>query len=280
MNFGFDVLNDTEEVQPYFSMDDEERFDLSLISVEEFAKKFFLPSTVPVGLLPPAIRWCSADRKTVVFERPPARYYIEVAWAKQYEAAEAEKFVWEIPVPWTCYIVFFDFEYNPVLVRSYFRPAPLQDWTDPVYMMPLFNQYLDSSLCKPVVDTWEIHDATISWGVQEAFNQVWNSGFNLDLVDTINQSIQCGAVVSPEMYTRAKLHQDGDDMRAFFNAWQTMSIKEVMEAPMMVPSIQPNGYEPYAKLLSIGDAVAMVQEASHAESGGINETISRLVGSF
>ncbi len=280
MNFGFDIDISSDEVAPWFSMEDGERFDLSVVSAKDFSEKFFAPSKTPVGLLPPAIRWCSPDRKLVVFERPPARYYIEVAWAKQYEAAMADKFVYEIPVPWTCYVVFFDYEYNPVLVRSYFRPAPLADWSDPVYMMPLFNQYLDSSLCKPVVDSFEIHDATISWGVQEAFNQVWNSGFNLDLVDTINWAQRNGAVVTPEVYARNKKKQDRDDMRTWFSMWESMTITEVMNAPMMNPSQVPNSYEPWENPLSIGDAVAVTQNAARSESGGVNENISRLVGSF
>lgn len=297
MNFIFGIQGD--HVSTSWSMGEgEEEIEMCTVTAKKFCKKFFESSTTPIGLLPPAVRWVSPDRKTVVFERPPSVQYIEVAWAKQVEAHDARKYSWELPIPWSEYVVHFDSEYNPIIIHTYLRGAPLMDMSDHVCLMPMFNQYANSSLCKPVVGTWEEHPPTISWGVQEAYNMVWNSGFNLDLIDTLNWLTHYDCFITKSYSERFKRGTPRTKRRPstgavrpaplgpsshgdIFNAlgvWQDLTLKDMLVGPHFWPSSSAREYIPMENF-TIQNAVDEVIRSANAE-GSSQEMISRLVSAF
>lgn len=278
LNYKADTQNGPQptDVETGFSMNDGDTpMPLKTFDAQTFVDRLFKAAAPNVGLLPPAVRWVSADRKAVVFERPPATYFIEVAWERKELAASAPTKTFEIPVPWTVYVAYFDYAYNPVKVFCYTRPEPITQMSDHLYLLPMFNIYMDSSLCNPVVGTFEDHPETLSWGVQEVFNMVWNSGFNLDLYDTIKQAFSMSA---PCDSNRPGLRDDA--MVRFLLNWQDLSLSEALKRPFPVPSIGMNGYDP-PKKISVEDAISILYSRMAEEgSDGTQDVISWLVNEF
>lgn len=249
----FSIEIDTTTVTPAFALDDSSpMLELKPMLIPDFIEKFYETAKTPIGLLPPAVRWISQDRRVIVFERPPSMYFMEIAQARKEEAVTARRQTVEIPVPWTVYVGYYDYEYNPVHIRAYTRPAPLEELSDPLYLLPIPNIYNDSSLCNPVVGVFEEHEASISYGVQEAFNMVWNSGFNYDLLMAANIGRDSGAPCT-------SIASGRDAFSSYFAAWSKMTIPEVLKATFPKPSQLKGEYIPHLNedvtVLSVIDAV-------------------------
>jgi hypothetical protein len=254
--------------------DGEELMPLKSFEPTTFFDRLFKANEPNIGLLPPAVRWVSKDRKAVVFERPPSQYFIEVAWERKELAHSAPKKVFELPIPWTVYLAYFDAGYNPVKVFCYTRPGPITALQDEVFLLPMFNIYMDSHLCNPVVGTFEDHPETLSWGVQEVFNMVWNSGFNLDLMDAPKQACNLSA---PCSHRRTNVR---DALTGFLMNWADMSLSDVLTAKFPIPSVTPSGYDP-PKKVTLEDAIAtLYQRMLEQQATGPQETISNLINEF
>lgn len=247
MKFAIKIRKDT--VTPSFALDDRSSLlELKPVDIKEFIDKFYETAKTPIGLLPPAVRWISQDRRVVVFERPPSMYYLEIAPERKEMAAQAKKHKIQLPIPWTVYIGYYDYDYNPVHIRVYTRPAPLDELSDPLYLLPIPNIYNDSSLCNPVVGVFEEHEASISYGVQEAFNMVWNSGTNYDLLTAafIGRSMN--------MPCEPRSTSGRDSYMSYYRTWAKMTIPEVLKAQFPKPSQIRGDYVP-----PVGDANITVE---------------------
>jgi len=176
-----------------------------------------------LGLLPPAIRWISSTQRVVVFERPPTVQFIEIALARRddiYESTETNSY--HLPMPWTVYYVLFDDFFNPVMVQVFCRNEPINDWANRVYMLPLLNLYLDSTLCNPIFERFE-PCSNLAEGIQYAYNMVWNSGWNLDLMDSVNHCMGFGIPCSPSG------SKSLNTLANYFRSWEKMSILDILE---------------------------------------------------
>lgn len=182
-----------------------------------------------LGFLPPAIRWISDNQRIIVFERPPSIQYVELAFAKKdYITSDTTVKGFNLPIPWTVYYVMFDECYNPVLIRVYCRNEPLYDWSDSVYMIPLLNLYYNSNLCNPVFEVYEPSE-NLSTGIQQAYNMVWNSGWNLDLQDAVNHCMRRG------------IPSSSDDVSHYFQEWEKISLVKILQTQWDRPKAQVNG---------------------------------------
>jgi hypothetical protein len=188
-----------------------------------------------LGFLPPAVRWISDNQRIIVFERPPSLQYVELAFdRKDYINSQTPVHGFNLPIPWTLYYVMFDEHYNPVLIRVYCRNEPLYGWRDQVYMLPLLNLYFNSNLCNPVHDVYEPCE-NLSEGVQQAYNMVWNSGWNLDLQDTVTHCMSRGIpVLGGKSSSVNQIHH-------YFKEWEKLSLIKVLETQWQEPKAQVNG---------------------------------------
>lgn len=277
MKFAIDL--DNNMITPSFSMDeDSEPMELAPIETTVFINKFFNQNIPKIGLLPPAVRWISPDRRVVVFERPPAKHYLELAADRKENAATAIKTSFEIPIPWTVYVGYYDYDYNPVHLRIYSRRAPLESMDDKLSLLPLPNIYMDSSLCNPIVSVFEDHDRTIAYGVSEAYNMLWNSGSNMDLLHACAQA--------QAMHVPVRV--PSGDARGFmnyvnyFNAWAKLSVPEVLKVKFPDPSLHMNDWVPNENGTTLAQAIELTRSyvlgASNMSRG--EELLVRLVNCF
>lgn len=150
------------------------------------------------GLLPPAVRWISADGKIVVFERPPAYFDVNFLPLKQDEAAVSttKPMHFKLPLPWQVYVVGFGEDYHPVNIFTLLARTSIDSLDHKVYVLPLFNFYENGQLCTPIVPSFSDKERTIKDGIIDAYEMVWYSGFNYDLRDAINLGTRSGAPVA------------------------------------------------------------------------------------
>ena len=188
-----------------------------------------------LGFLPPAVRWISDNQRIIVFERPPSVQYVELAFArKDFIDSRTAVEGFNLPIPWTTYYVMFDEHYNPVLIRVYCRNVPLYGWDDRVFMLPLLNLYFNSNLCNPVHEIYE-PCGSLAEGVQQAYNMVWNSGWNLDLQDTVTHCMQRGIPAG------ASKSNHPDAVRYYFKEWEKLSLLKILETKWESPKASMNG---------------------------------------
>lgn len=139
----------------------------------------------------PGIRYISDN--FVIFELPPGMRHI--SYQEQYrDYADGKNYKeFYIPVPWQIYVAQFSPEKRLVSVQMYFSKTPLYSMDQVVYCPPMFNFYSNGMLCRPFFESMEDYEKypkTISGVVASAFDWIWNSGFNLDIVETLYEFIQ------------------------------------------------------------------------------------------
>jgi len=240
MEIRFEFDHDSQTVLPIYrpsSSSDDGKVDLPRKTYKEFLEIMEPDSSDRIGILPPAVRWVSSDMRQAIFERPPAEYFLDVAWASKFDAETATHKSWTVPVPWTVYLVIFDEYFTPIGISVLGRRGPLESIeTDTGFLLPLFNLYADSKLCMPTVGGFEDHPETLAWGVQEAFNMVWNSGFNLDLTVALDSYLG-----SHKPWRLPEMIAGGDTLESFITRWSEKSIREALGGNYLFPTIEEAG---------------------------------------
>lgn len=215
------------------------------------------------GLLAPALRWISKDKRMVVFERPPMIANIEYYPVKRDEILPPEMMKktlrsYEVPIPWTVYLVYFDAEYTPVETRVYARNSPLQSMKSEVGLLPILNLYGSSKLCNPIFEKYEAMEPTIANGFNSAYNAVWNSGFNFDLMDAVTGAMQAG-VPFPDFKTGQTLGGT-NSIDVWFKYWSKLSLADVLTCEWPIPGQKTNGgYAPYATKVSLTQMIEVMR---------------------
>jgi hypothetical protein len=188
-----------------------------------------------LGLLPPAIRWISDSQRVVVFERPPSVQLVDIAMARRDDIHYfTDVGHYSLPIPWTVYYVLFDEYFNPVMIQVFCRNEPITDWSSRLFMLPMLNLYFDSSLCNPIFEKFEPCE-NLAEGVQSAYNMVWNSGWNLDLIDTVTYCMSKGIPSAPSG------SKSIDSIINYFRSWEKMSILDILETEWMEPKMDVRG---------------------------------------
>lgn len=230
-----------DKISAVFSFDGSPDYENELPTqdISKYLTAIFRPSSAPVGLLPPAVRWISSDRKMVLFERPPVMQNLEIIARKRDGIVQGNtKYMYKIPMPWTVYLCFFNADFEPVKIKVYVRNSPLSSVSDELYLIPVHNFYFDSSLCNPIWNDFYDGQSTLAMGVERAYNMVWNSGFNYDLVDAITMST--GLVFSdywddPDSFRRDDPRCIGDNWLDYYLYWSQIPMKDILQTKWSSP---------------------------------------------
>jgi len=136
-------------------------------------------------LLLPAIRY--VNDVDIVMEKPPSQMTISVTPTIKDRLYEAEPLFFTLNIPWSVYTIYIDRLSEEISQMSvFFRSAPLKGMEDVVSPAIIPNLFERGVLCMsddrqkyvPKLDG-SMSLATLT---QAAYNMVWSSGFNMDLV--------------------------------------------------------------------------------------------------
>jgi len=225
---------DEDKISAVFSFDGTPDFENELPTqdIAKYLSAVFRPASAPIGLLPPAVRWLSADRKICIFERPPVMQNVEIIARKRDNISHGnQKYMYKIPIPWTVYMCFFNADYEPVKLKVYVRNEPLSSMDDFLYLIPMHNFYYDSSLCNPIWNDFYDGQSTLAMGIDRAYNMVWNSGFNYDLVDAISLSMTQvfqDYWNNPDKFRKDQPEAVGDNFLDYYLYWSKIPVRDIL----------------------------------------------------
>jgi hypothetical protein len=159
---------------------------------KKLSKIFQIPDNIDSGLLVPGL--ISFSKNVVIFELPPAfKLVSHVPFNKDVindEILSRNIVDSYIPVPWQVYVAIFDNEHR--LIDTYMFYARNSIITHGIeeylYTPALPNFYSNGLLCRPFYASSEDvnkYDKNISGVIAAAYDSVWNSGWNTDLIDAL-----------------------------------------------------------------------------------------------
>jgi hypothetical protein len=166
----------------YFESSENKKIINSIIGVESYNSS---------GLIPPGL--VSLGKNVLVFENPPTNKLIShTPTDRDSIDDETEPDSYYMPIPWQVYVCVFNNEY--VLLDTYMfytRDAISKTGFDqPVYSPVLPNFFGNGQLCRPfypTLDDVDKYSKDISGVIASAYDSIWNSGWNLDLYETLNE---------------------------------------------------------------------------------------------
>lgn len=141
-------------------------------------------------LLIPGLRYIG--KNYLIFEMPPTQKVVNYKEAYR-EDSSVTNHEFYIPVPWQVYIAIFDPDTMRLLsVQMYFSNTPLTSFEQQLYLSPMLNFYSSGMLCRPFFETIEDiekYPKNITGVFASAYDWVWNSGYNFDIVEPIAEFI-------------------------------------------------------------------------------------------
>jgi hypothetical protein len=186
---------------------------------------------IDYGILPPAVRWISSDGLVVVFERPPRDHllsYIPRTRNKITDYDKEKRYV--IPLPWTVYVVKFASDYTPYKIFVYTRPNQITSLDDPLSLLPLPNFYSNGELCNPMHGEIEVPNPSLAAGISAAYNRVWNSGFNNDLLEATMIGMRKKAPVHYVVEDAQEARMLVNEQDGFFYNWSKLNILQALDS--------------------------------------------------
>lgn len=146
------------------------------------------------GVIPPAVRWISADMHGVVFERPPHEVLVSYYGGTRSVASKMTEQQFILSLPWTVYGIRFDEHYNPSVIYVYAMkdgiaaPGLYGVGKRYLHLLPITNCYGSGQFCLPAyTEVFDERPKTLSEGIVLAYESVWGSNFNLDLYECLTQ---------------------------------------------------------------------------------------------
>ena len=233
-------------------------------------------TTASSGLLPPAVRYISEDRKCVIFERPPAHQTVEFILESQEMADKTnrERYTYNLPVPWTVYAIIFDDYYLPVSTYCFFRNKPIESFNSYLGLVPMLNFYSSSKLCPPVAAHTSDLKPSLSNGLSIAFDMVWYSGWNMDLLDAMKIGASCGAPTK-----NFNTGSNRSSTLAWYQAWSQLSMEDILKVGWPNPDINHEDYPhdeeecsedcSHGGRVSVYDVIQLLNNEVAINSGGI-----------
>jgi len=166
----------------YFESSENKALINKIIGVESYT---------PSGLIPPGL--VSLGKNILIFENPPTNKLISHhATDRDSISDDDEPDDYYMPVPWQVYVCVFNNEYTLLdTYMFYTRDAISKTGFDqPVYAPVLPNFFGNGQLCRPfypTLDDVDRYSKDISGVIASAYDSIWNSGWNLDLYETLNE---------------------------------------------------------------------------------------------
>jgi hypothetical protein len=203
-------------------------------------------SSIPSGLIPPGLR--ALYPGIVVFERPPSMQMVQylpmnMDGIAEYEQEEDEYPDWDnyyIPVPWQIYIASYsNSPTGPVIngVKMFFANEPLTNKNVKLYLPYIPNFFTNATLCAPHFDDSDEvyrYPKDISGIMASAYDWIWNTGFNQDLIDGINTNINC-AKDNP-IVNHIRQNPSHDTVTSFYRHLSKHTPQDVVSMKWVSPS--------------------------------------------
>ena len=200
---------------------------------------------VESGLLPPGVR--AIYPGNIVFERPPSMQMIQyvpmnVESIIEYEEEQDESpdvQTFYIPVPWQVYIASYSMSNGaPVVngVKMFFTNEPLTHSEVKLYLPYVPNFFTNGTLCPPhFEDLDEIYryPSDISGIIASAYDWVWNTGFNQDLIDGVMTNINAA---ENSIITYIRQNPSHDLVSSFYKYISQYTPEEINEFTWVHPS--------------------------------------------
>lgn len=205
------------------------------------------------GLLPPGLKLSLPG--LVIFERPPTTkliQYVDLSVDSisehEYDDQEYDLDVYQIPIPWQLYIVRYstnpDSLYRTLEVNMFFMNTPLNHPETSLYIPYVHNFFTNGLLCSPMFDSsWEInrYPQDLSGVIASAYDWVWNTGFNADLKECIDQTVTQLANSSNEIVKLFRQKWSSGQVHnglygGFYEHISQYSIDDIVNLPWANPS--------------------------------------------
>jgi hypothetical protein len=227
--------------------------------------------TLESGLLPPGLRFSIPG--FLIFERPPTHklinyidYSVDQISSATHEGYQSDdedddsynisqedliQNVYEIPVPWQIYLVQYSTnpisKYRTTYVKMFFSNTPLRGPDTQLYMPYVNNFFADGTLCNPMFDEYEEisrYPQSLEGVIASAYDWVWNTGFNADLHECVNQTssqIYHNTVHNPIMKKLIENSMSNlDSVKTFYKLISQMSLEDVASSTWANPSYCSN----------------------------------------
>ena len=144
--------------------------------------------TGPLPLAPGLRYWCPSSH-VLVFERPPAIKTVAFLNANKDTAANdlSERRTFKIFVPWTQYWVNYNTKLTIQGMYATCSAVPMSNKSWAPGLLPLPNMYYESKVCTPNAIP---SAANIGELMLHAYNAVWGSNYNMDLLDGVTLFVE------------------------------------------------------------------------------------------
>lgn len=173
------------------------------------------------GILPPGVRWVSASGRQVLFERPPRRVRFEYS-PKQANHAEPKFRDVEIELPWTVYAIVFSSDFQVRSLQVYAANQELRSLDDQLGLMPMANTHADGHFCLP---PGQPQAETLAEAIQNAYQMMWHSKFNMDVWDLLHQALAAGR---PRLMVAEPTQATAPKASRLLRRWEELSRDEVL----------------------------------------------------
>ena len=143
------------------------------------------------GLIPPGL--VSLGKNILIFENPPTNKLLSHHSTERDSIEDdSEPDTYYLPIPWQIYVCLFNDEYSLLDTYMFYSRDAISKmgFGEPVYAPVLPNFFGNGQLCRPFypnMDDVDKYSKDISGVIASAYDSIWNSGWNLDLYETLNE---------------------------------------------------------------------------------------------
>jgi len=143
------------------------------------------------GLIPPGL--VSLGKNILIFENPPTNKLISHhSTDRDSISNDDEPDTYYLPIPWQIYVCLFNDDYCLLDTYMFYSRDAISKmgFGEPVYAPVLPNFFGNGQLCRPFypnMNDVDKYSKDISGVIASAYDSIWNSGWNLDLYETLNE---------------------------------------------------------------------------------------------
>ncbi len=207
--------------------------------------------------LPPAVRYIEPKRTgglILMLEQPPQYHLVNYTYGKQEELAfdEDSDQSFFLPFPWMQYVINVSANSTIEEVLGFvsngsFRAQDDVDGESTHYPVPMHNWYSNNKLCRP--DYLNAPDnfgqtPTLIGLINQMYGEVWDSGFNNDLRDTIDNyynsytnmeerlkklTIWGQSSNTPDEWSEFRKHNPALFYLEYYRAWEQLDLDGIMQ---------------------------------------------------
>ena len=142
-------------------------------------------------MIPPGL--VSLGKNILIFENPPTNKLLSHHSTERDSIEDdSEPDTYYLPIPWQIYVCLFNDEYSLLDTYMFYSRDAISKmgFGEPVYAPVLPNFFGNGQLCRPFypnMDDVDKYSKDISGVIASAYDSIWNSGWNLDLYETLNE---------------------------------------------------------------------------------------------